>query len=135
MCSSPGIREKINPTVSEANKNKKFLNASIHKLPTRFNLITQIAIRLCLQVRKKLKAIENCINTAIYFLISCKTRRDQIQFFTLLGKTYWGIGIYVEIGCNLQSKCGRFQWLIRSSDNKMKQETGGPSRQLGGGQL
>ena len=39
-CSSPGIKEKVNPTVTEANRNKKFSNASLHKLPTRFNLIT-----------------------------------------------------------------------------------------------
>lgn len=38
ICSSLSIKEKMNPKMSEANRDKKLSDASVHKLPTRFSL-------------------------------------------------------------------------------------------------
>lgn len=129
ICSFPSIEEKNEPYMSKANRNKSLPNVAVHKLTTRFNSVTWMAISL--SQGKKWKVIGNNINIA-FFKSIIKLGREQIQSFPLLRHPYLGIIRHVELGCNLQGNCGRFQWLIRSSGNKMKQ---GPSRQLGGGQL
>lgn len=89
-----------------------------------------MAISLFPKVREKLKIIENCVNTAIHFLIYCKTGVRTNTNLRLLGHPYLGIIMHAEIGCNLVGNCRGFQQLIRSSGNKMKQD---PQDNLVGG--